>query len=277
MTGIRGSGRSGMIRGFAVVLVALPLAGQAASMGTWETTLQGRDLTGDGLADAYYDTVLNITWLANANLAASNTFDVTGINANGTMNWATANAWIDAMNTANYLGYNDWRLPTLSPINGTSFQASFSNNATTDYGYADADGWVDASGTPVAEMGHMYYVNLGNLGRCTSNDASPGSCLEQTGWGLSNIGPFTNLQSNYYWSGVEFVSSFGSATAWRFFFNSGIQDWGAQDSGLFAWAVLDGDVTPVPLPAAGWLFLSALAGLGGLAWRRKQAGEEIVG
>ena len=31
-----------------------------------------------------------------------------------------------------------------------------------------------------------------------------------------------------------------------------------------------GHVAPVPLPAAGWLFLSALAGLGGLAWRRKR-------
>ena len=45
------------------VAQALPVLGQ----GTWETTLQARDLNGDSVTDAYYDTSLNITWLANAN------------------------------------------------------------------------------------------------------------------------------------------------------------------------------------------------------------------
>ncbi|WKZ11135.1 MAG: DUF1566 domain-containing protein [Gammaproteobacteria bacterium] len=62
---------------------------------------------------AYYDDVLNITWLANANLADTNAFGVTGINANGTMTWAKANEWIAAMNTAAYLGISNWRLPTV--------------------------------------------------------------------------------------------------------------------------------------------------------------------
>jgi hypothetical protein len=39
---------------------------------------------------AYYDTVLNITWIADANLADTNAFGVTGINANGSMTWAKA-------------------------------------------------------------------------------------------------------------------------------------------------------------------------------------------
>ncbi|MCE9551092.1 MAG: DUF1566 domain-containing protein, partial [Betaproteobacteria bacterium] len=60
------------------------------------------------------DTDLNITWLANANLADTQAFGVSGINANGTMNWYTAKLWIAAMNTANYLGYKDWRLPTVT-------------------------------------------------------------------------------------------------------------------------------------------------------------------
>lgn len=61
-----------------------------------------------------YDTSLNIVWLQNANLAATNTFGVSGIAADGTMNWNTAAAWIAAMNNTNYLGYNDWRLPSMS-------------------------------------------------------------------------------------------------------------------------------------------------------------------
>jgi hypothetical protein len=36
-----------------------------AKQGTWDTTLQARDLNGDGVADAYYDTLQNITWLDN--------------------------------------------------------------------------------------------------------------------------------------------------------------------------------------------------------------------
>jgi hypothetical protein len=52
---------------------------------------------------AVYDTDLNITWLADSNLAASNTFGVSGINADGSMTWDTAQTWIGAMNAANYL------------------------------------------------------------------------------------------------------------------------------------------------------------------------------
>ena len=65
---------------------------------------------------AYYDTVLDITWLANANLAASNTFGVSGISTDGKMTWNTATGaggWIEGMNNVSYLGFSDWRLPTL--------------------------------------------------------------------------------------------------------------------------------------------------------------------
>ena len=35
--------------------------------GTWETTLEGRDLDGNPATfEAYYDTVLDITWLPNS-------------------------------------------------------------------------------------------------------------------------------------------------------------------------------------------------------------------
>lgn len=89
---------------------------------------------------AVYDTDLDITWIADANLAASNsfgldydvelgTFDmgtiIVGgneatlsgtsiIHADGTMNWGGALEWVSAMNAANYLGVSDWRLPNIS-------------------------------------------------------------------------------------------------------------------------------------------------------------------
>jgi hypothetical protein len=65
---------------------------------------------------AVYDTDLNITWMADSTLAVSNTFGVSGIGlATGDMDWNTAQSWIEAMNAANYLGFNDWRLPTTVP------------------------------------------------------------------------------------------------------------------------------------------------------------------
>lgn len=33
-----------------------------------QATLQARDLNGDAVTDAFYDTTLNITWLRNANV-----------------------------------------------------------------------------------------------------------------------------------------------------------------------------------------------------------------
>jgi hypothetical protein len=208
--------------------------------------------------DAYYDDVLDITWLADANLAATNQFGLTQsgdvfpvageVGSTGRMNWATANAWIAGMNAADYLGFDDWRQPVLSPIDGVSFDTNFSNNATTDLGTAKTTtdssdgGWRDATATPppppapVSEMGYMYYVNLANLGVCTPNDTSPGACTTQTGFGLVNTGDFDNLQSNFYWSGVEFSSS----NAWVFLVDRGGQGADGKGDDLFAWAVRSG-------------------------------------
>ena len=113
--------------------------------GAAQAALQARDLNGSTTPNAYYDTVLKITWLANANLAATNTFGVSGIGAGGTMTLATAQSWIAAMNTADYLGYSDWRLPTTAPINGSAFNYNWSTTGTTDNGYN-----VSAPGTTYA-------------------------------------------------------------------------------------------------------------------------------
>ena len=85
-------------------------------------------LSPDGVT--VYDTVNNITWLANANSAASNQFGIpvctgsgsgvrTCVNASGSMNYQTATAWVAAMNAANYLGHNNWQLPTTPLVDKT--------------------------------------------------------------------------------------------------------------------------------------------------------------
>jgi hypothetical protein len=75
--------------------LALVLAAAALS-GTAQAALQDRDLSGDTVVDAFYDTDLNITWLRNANV-------------NGLMTWANALSWAGNLS---FGGYTDWRLPT---------------------------------------------------------------------------------------------------------------------------------------------------------------------
>ena len=80
---------------------------------------------GNGLI---YDTVLNVTWLQDANLA------------NQTFDWQAALDWAD--NLA-FGGFDDWRLPSMD-VNGDGVVVSCSTN-------------VDC---PDNEYGHMYYQNL---------------------------------------------------------------------------------------------------------------------
>lgn len=224
---------------------AAPVSGQ----GTWETTLQPRDLDGNpATIEAYYDTSLNITWLANANLAASNTFGALGVTGGwGTMVWGGGLNWINGMNAANYLGYNDWRLPKVAASGTLNCTFAYSG---TDCGYNVI--------TAHSEMAHLFYNELGNQAFYDSSGT-------QLGVGLFNSGPFNNLQENIYWTGTQYSTD---PYAWYFDFLLGGQNLiHMSDSSVYAWAVRDGDVAAVPVPAAAWLFGSGLLSLLGVARR----------
>jgi hypothetical protein len=149
-----------------------------------------------------YDTDLNITWLQDANLAATNTFGLGGyILGGGLMDWNTAQAWISAMNAANYLGFSNWRLPTTTP--GTTL------------GY-----------TSGGEMGHLYYTELAN---------SAGGPLTQTG-------PFIDLQPVPYWTSTVYAPDPINAWYFNFFFVFGSQGANLKYNDLYVWPVRDGDV-----------------------------------
>lgn len=248
---------------------AVPVSGQ----GTWETTLQGRDLDGN-LAnfEAYYDTVLGITWLANANYAQTN-----GHDDDGAMTWTTANAWAASLNPYGS-GISGWRLPYTNPIDGTTADdATIAWDGSEDRGYnVSAPGTLYA-GSTASEMAHLYFNTLGNKAYC-----APGpylQCTVQTGWGLNNTGPFSNLQ-DYHWSWSATPYAPFTDYAWTFHFDVGDQDIDTafqdtiyEPAFLYAWAVHSGDVgaSVVPLPATIWLFGSGLAGLIGFARCKKQA------
>ncbi|HEX3453096.1 MAG TPA: hypothetical protein VHS03_00610 [Gaiellaceae bacterium] len=70
---------------------------------------KGLDPSADG--KTVYDPGASVTWLADADLAKTETFGVPGIDRDGSMQGATAAAWIKAMNRHAWLGRSDWRIP----------------------------------------------------------------------------------------------------------------------------------------------------------------------
>ena len=197
---------------------AAPVSGQ----GNWETTLHGRDLDGNlATVEAYYDTVLNITWLANANYAGAK------------MDWVTANSWAAGLDPYSS-GITGWRLPTVMDTNAPGCDGT---NAGTDCGY----NVQTTSGSPpypavtvYSEMASMFHDTLGN-----KSYLDP-SGVVQPGYGLTNTGLFDYIQSDAYWSGTEF--GIWPDGALNFYFSGGFQIEASKSYNYYAWAVHSGDV-----------------------------------
>jgi hypothetical protein len=143
-----------------------------------------------------YDSNQGVCWLADANLAATPEIrallGVTGINPDGTMTYAVALNWVNALNRYDngwgFLGHNNWQLP-VTPQNDSTCS---SVNNTISFG---------ASCTGSA-LGNLYYVGL--------NRTFPDSVVP---YFTDTVLPFSNLQPSLYWtadtsSGGEVTFSF---------------------------------------------------------------------
>ena len=188
-------------------------------------------LSADGLT--IYDSVNNITWLANANLPAANRFGVpvcngslglqSCVNASGSMNYPTAAAWVAGMNAANYLGHNNWQLPT-TPLNDKTCGKTGPNGQ--NFGYGCTAGALDT----------IY----NNVGLRSPNTAVPVPS--------NTVGPFSNLQPYLYWS--QSVSSGGaSAGNATFSFSTGWQGANTLPNFLYLFPMIPGELPGTPAAA----------------------------
>ena len=215
-----------------VFLLGLISSANAALVGLLPATPGGTDY------QAVYDTDLDITWLADSNLPASQSFGITGISASGLMKWSTANTWLAALNIdggTGYLGFSDWRLPSTPDTSGIGYNLNGS------------------------ELGHIYYDELGG---------TPNNSIQSSG--DPDLGLFQNLDGGYIWSNAY---PFSPNFAWAFYFGGGSGGYQSNEvkevREFRVWAVRSGGISTVPVPATVWLFGSGLIGLIGMAKRKK--------
>jgi hypothetical protein len=248
-----GWGNTVLLRNMARVLASAALL----SSGVAQAALMDR---GGGLL---YDSVLNVTWLQDANFARTS-----GVDADGMMNWWVANDWVANLSfhdSVRHVDYSDWRLAANAPV-GADWNYDFSYDGSTDRGYN-----ITSS---ASELSYMYYVNLGLKGLHAPSGAfqlDAGVFGNGTTGGQANVGLVNNLQSSGYWYGTVYAPA-PALAAWGFATTGGGQGGNYQDSEFYVWPVRPGDVAAaVPEPETYAMLLAGLWFVGVMVKRRRQS------
>jgi hypothetical protein len=173
-----------------------------------------------------YDPNADVTWLADANLAAANTFGVKDIAPTGAMRQPTALEFVKALNDFNggkgYLGINRWQLPPTIRGDKTCSQSD------NDFGFG-------CSGSP---LGKLYYGLLGLVAGQPVVKAPD-----------SPVGPFRNIEPNLYWSchaGTNSLACDGSPElpvkgfGWSYSFGNGFAGTTTKKNMLYVTAYFPG-------------------------------------
>jgi hypothetical protein len=201
---------------------------------------------------AYYDTVSDLTWLADANYA--NTSSYSNDNANGTtfsssthiladgrMGWDAALTWADQLNIN---GITGWRLPdTLQP------------DPTCGALYTNGPSGFNCTGS---ELGNMYYNILGGEANTVFSSAHN-----------PNYDLFSNLSNGVFWSATDATYNIYNEISWTFNMGVGAQTTKIKTFSFNAWAVHSGDVVAVPEPPITILIITGLICLIILSKRNK--------
>jgi hypothetical protein len=226
---------------FAAMLVSCALAGANAApvsgQGTWEATLQARDLDGDltNGAEAWFDSSLNLTWLADGNFAATTGYESNTHGPGGNMVFGEALFFTGGLSVA---GVTGWRLPKLA----------IGDDGTT----ADS------------ELAHLFNSTLGN-GDSLSNTGPFANLTSHFYW-TEDQGTFKIALFNTTNGLIDAEFAFGDRPAYA---------WAVRDGDVGTAMpfppVLGNPATPaIPEPGAVAMALAGLA-ITALTMRRKRA------
>jgi hypothetical protein len=213
------------------VLLAASLAGTGAVAAATALTAPAAKLTPAEGGQTVYDSTLNVTWLANGDYAATETFGVPDINADGSMNYRTAVKWVAAMNAADYLGHKDWTIPATPKSDASCAKTGPNDNS---FGFKCKN----------SAMGSLYYVGLGLSEPNTAVPMPP-----------TTAGAFKNFQPYLYWSGSQngHVGTEGGANQngfVSFSFNAGYKGGNVSPNFLYVLPMIEaGKLTATPIPA----------------------------
>jgi uncharacterized protein (TIGR03437 family) len=178
-----------------------------------------------------YDSANGLTWLANANLPATNRFGLplctpagtnVCVNASGAMSYQAAAAWVKAMNALNYLGHSNWQLP-VSPIMDPT--CSFVGPQNNSFGW----------GCTASALGSLY-ISLGL--------SAPGSAIPPA---TISSAPFSNVQPALYWTQTSLIQPTGDiGCCATFSFNSGWQGSNITSNLLYLLPMIQGKIPGTP-------------------------------
>ena len=185
-----------------------------------------------------YDPNQGLCWLANANLAGDanmqSSLGVGGIDANGSMDYATALRWVAALNSYNhgsgYLGHNNWQLPV----------AALLDKSCADVGSNGGSFGPQCSGSA---LGSLYSASL--------KQTFPASVAPGFG---ATVGPLRNLKASYYWAAQNNGGASGNPNGGQemFSFANGIQGGTTiNDTFYYTLPMVAGAIGTAPLCPAG--------------------------
>lgn len=189
---------------------------------------------------AFYDACLDVTWLADANLAAARPLGVAGIAADGSMQWPVARAWVQALNTSAYLGRSDWRLPLVRPLNGSTYQLSGpdldNRTGKLDLGFNISAPGSRYAGSTAHELDFLFYNQLGALAAYALDGSARGTLV-------NSFAPFAHVATDKnYWTGT----AYGSGGAYSFNFDNGGNGAYVAEWSFKVLALRDGDIGAAP-------------------------------
>lgn len=212
------------------------LLASLVSTGGAQSALIGRLADADGRYQAVYDTGLNITWLADANLAGTSGYD-----GDGLLDWTGALEWVAGLNAAQHLGVGDWRLPV-----------------------SDGCGGYLCNGS---ELGHLFYAEF---------DGRPGYGAPMPALSDPDLALFSNLPNGRFWSDNAYTADtawafeFGPYDVGRqtyFLHDQALYAWAVRDGDIAAPAIRMSALA-VPGPGTLGLLGAGVLGIVGAAHRR---------